>query len=256
MYSLSLPLSNLRLATASLLLAPCFLGGLAVEPVTAQDRPAWADAMYALIQSDLNRLVADQEAFFAKHQSYASDLATLGCESSRGVTIGVAISESGYSAVGLHEALGTSFGCAVYLGEIDRPSVPVEPTVPGQLACTSGAPPAPLPVTAVDLAAGPVFTPYDVPPELQNGNTVRAVMEDRYPARLKNTWKGGTAEVAIYVCDRGTVRATVLRKSSGYEALDQAALEVAEIMAFQPAKYSGNPVGVWVTYPITFRPGL
>lgn len=248
--------SPLRLAGAPLLLAACFLSGMSVEPLAAQDRPVWADSAYALIEADLQRIIADQEAYFSKHQSYASDLGTLGCESSRGVTIGVAASQDGFSAVAFHEALGTTFGCAVYMGQTAPPNFPLEPKVPGQLACTPGAPPYPQPATTPDLSAGPTFTPYDVPPELQNAKVVRAAMEDRYPADLKNDWKGGTAEVALYVCDRGTVRAAVLRKSSGHEELDAAALSVAQTMAFEPAKHKGNSVGVWVTYPITFKPGL
>jgi protein TonB len=81
-------------------------------------------------------------------------------------------------------------------------------------------------------------------------------MERRYPARLRNDWIGGTAEVALYVCDQGTVRAAVLRKSSGHQALDEAALDVVQTMAFKPAKHKGSPVGVWVTVPVTFKPRL
>jgi TonB family protein len=222
----------------------------------AQDRPAWADSIYALIEADLQRIMADQEAYFSKHQSYASDLGTLGCESSQGVTIGVAASRDGFSAVAFHEALGTTFGCSVYMGEIEPPHLPLEPRGPGQLVCTPGAPPFPQPVSSPDLSAGPTFTPYDMPPELQNARRVQAAMERRYPARLRNDWIGGTTEVSLYVCDQGTVRAAVLRKSSGHPALDEAALEVVQTMAFKPAELKGSPVGVWVTVPVTFKPGL
>jgi TonB family protein len=111
-------------------------------------------------------------------------------------------------------------------------------------------------VTNPDLSAGPRFTPYDVPPELQNATRIRAAMGRKYPTNLRNNWVGGTAEVSLYVCDQGTVRAAILKKSSGHPALDEAALEVVQSMAFEPAKYKGNSVGVWVTYPITFKPGL
>jgi TonB family protein len=249
------PLS-LRLVFVPLFLSAFILCGLSVEPSAAQNRPAWADSIYSLIESDLQRLVDDQKAYFSKHQTYALDLGTLGCESSRGVTMGVAASEDGFSAVAFHEALGTTLGCSVFMGQIERPNLPLEPTIPGQLACTPGAPANPLPVSAPDLSVGPTFTPYDLPPELQNAKWVRSAMEEKYPLDLKNDWKGGTAEIAIYVCDRGTVRAAVLRKSSGHERLDVAALAVAQKMAFAPAKYQGNSVGIWVTYPIVFKPGL
>ena len=209
-----------------------------------------------MVEADLQRVLADQEDFFAENQSYAIDLGTLGCETSRGVTIGVVVSDAGFSAVAMHEALGTEFGCTIYLGDIDPPYYPLEPGTPGELACTPGAPPVPKPVTAVDLAAGPTFTPYDVPPTLQNVKEVQEAMKRRYPARLRNDWIGGTAEVSLFICDLGTVRAAVLAKSSGHPSLDEAALAVVSSMAFEPAKNEGHPVGVWVTYPITFKPGL
>ena len=238
------------------ILVACAMGSASGGPLAGQDRPVWADSIYALIEADLERVLADQERYFSENQSYATDLGTLGCETSRGVTIGVAASPAGFSAVAYHEALGNEFGCAVYLGEIDRPSFPLEPKTPGQLACTHGAPAFPLPVSAPDLSAGPVFIPYDEAPHLQNAPQVRRAMERKYPPSLSNKWIGGTAEVSLFVCDQGTVRAAILAKSSGYPALDDAALTVAQSMAFEPAKYQGSPVGVWVTYPITFKPGL
>ena len=245
-----------RPAGVLLFFLACALGGVTGGQLAAQDRPVWADSIYAVVEADLQRVLADQEDFIAENQSYAIDLGTLGCETSRGVTIGVVASTAGFSAVAMHEALGTEYGCTVYLGDIDPPYYPLEPGRPGELACTPGAPPVPKPVTAVDLAAGPTFTPYDVPPALQNAKEVQEAMKRRYPARLKNDWIGGTAEVSLFICDRGTVRAAVLAKSSGHPSLDEAALAVVSSMAFEPAENQGQPVGVWVRYPITFKPGL
>ena len=183
MSSASLSPSSFRLFGAPLLVAVCFLCGLSVEPLVAQDRPAWADSIYALMEADLNRIMADQEAFFSKHQSYASDLGTLGCESSQGVTIGVEASQNGFSAVALHEALGTTLGCSVYLGEIERPDLPRRTERPGTAGLHPGAPPNPHPVTRPDLSAGPTFTPYDVPPELQNASRVRSSHGEEVPDR-------------------------------------------------------------------------
>jgi TonB family protein len=35
--------------------------------------------------------------------------------------------------------------------------------------------------------------------------------------------------------------------------MDEAALDVARVMKFSPAKNRGRPVPVWVSIPITFR---
>jgi len=49
------------------------------------------------------------------------------------------------------------------------------------------------------------------------------------------------------------VQQTQVNESSGYEALDQAALNVAEVYRFSPALNRENQVAVWVALPITFQ---
>ena len=41
-------------------------------------------------------------------------------------------------------------------------------------------------------------------------------------------------------------------RSSRHEALDDAALKVAEVYRFSPALNRDQPVAVWVAFPITF----
>ncbi len=57
----------------------------------------------------------------------------------------------------------------------------------------------------------------------------------------------------ILIDVEGRVARSVLRQTSGRDTFDQAALKVAEIMRFEPALYSDEPVAVWLTVPIRFK---
>lgn len=225
------------------------------EPAFCQDVPAWADSAYALIQADLHRLLGLQQAHFNDHGAYSADLETLGCESSPGVNLGLRISSDGFAAAATHRALGGTLGCAVYLGNAHAPIIPVEPSEPGRIACTGEWPAEPLAPLDSSPEDGPAFTPYDVPPALRNPGLVMRALQRRYPTALRDLGIGGTTQVTLHICDRGTVLAAILAQSSGRELLDQAALKVAKTIRFVPARLEGEAVSVWVTFPITFTPG-
>ena len=75
----------------------------------------------------------------------------------------------------------------------------------------------------------------------------------RYPwaARLRG-WEG-TALLWVWVDSVGRVEQVQLRRSSGYEALDDAARRAVQQWCFRPAVRAGVPVGSQVELPITFR---
>lgn len=102
---------------------------------------------------------------------------------------------------------------------------------------------------------GPAFTPYDTPPELGNREEVGAALRDAYPPLLRGAGIGGTTNVWFLIDEEGQVLETRIQRSSGHEALDQAALRVAGSMRFSPARQRGEPVKVWVALPITFSAG-
>jgi TonB family protein len=56
----------------------------------------------------------------------------------------------------------------------------------------------------------------------------------------------------FFIDERGTVVTTQIGKSSGYPALDEAALAVSRVMHFTPAKNRQKDVPVWVEIPIVF----
>lgn len=107
-------------------------------------------------------------------------------------------------------------------------------------------------VTAEDLAAAPVFTPYTVEPILKNRSEVADLLVRMYPPMLRDMNMGGTVLVWVFVDATGTVRNTRVKTSSGLTALDSAAIKVTSRMQFQPAQNRDVKVPVWVALPIKF----
>jgi protein TonB len=58
--------------------------------------------------------------------------------------------------------------------------------------------------------------------------------------------------VYFFIDETGEVRRLLLSESSGYPALDEAALAVAKVMRFSPAQNRDRDVAVWVEIPIAF----
>jgi len=101
----------------------------------------------------------------------------------------------------------------------------------------------------------PHFTPFTVRPELTNRQAAVAAIDRHYPDSLKAMGIGGTANIWMYVDVEGRVESTRVQKSSGYEALDQAAMAAAREFEFTPARNRDQLVPVWIAIPITFSVG-
>ena len=96
------------------------------------------------------------------------------------------------------------------------------------------------------------FMPRDVNPVLKNGRQVQRLLEQTYPPLLRDAGVGGTVVVWFFIDENGRVEKTQLNKSSGYDALDQAAMKVADVMEFSAALNRDKKVPVWVAIPIVF----
>ena len=60
-------------------------------------------------------------------------------------------------------------------------------------------------------------------------------------------------DVWIHISDKGVVGEVKVHKSSGYPALDSAAVQVGHVIKFRPALNRDQKVPVWVSIPITFQ---
>jgi protein TonB len=104
---------------------------------------------------------------------------------------------------------------------------------------------------ATDISSAPTFTPFTVAPGLLTLAEVQRALTREYPTVLRDSGIGGRVEVWFFIDEEGRVQQTQVNQSSGYEALDQAALNVAEVNRFSPALNRENRVQVWDSIPIT-----
>ena len=103
-----------------------------------------------------------------------------------------------------------------------------------------------------DISAAPVFTPYTVRPDLINRDEVGRALEREYPPLLRDAGIGGQVNVWFFIDETGVVQNARVETSSGHQALDEAALRVANISRFSPALNRDKAVPVWIQLPITF----
>lgn len=104
-----------------------------------------------------------------------------------------------------------------------------------------------------DLSAAPTFTPFTVAPGILNRNDVVRAMEREYPPLLRDAGIGGQVRVYFFIDEEGRVQDYRIDQSSGHQALDDAALAVADVYRFSAALNRDKKVPVWVSFPITFQ---
>jgi len=102
------------------------------------------------------------------------------------------------------------------------------------------------------LMEAPTPTPFTDPPGLRNREEVTAALESEYPPLLREAGIGGTATVWFFIDEEGVPRRVMVRETSGHKALDEAALRVAGLIRFSPARNREEPVPVWIALPIRF----
>ena len=74
-----------------------------------------------------------------------------------------------------------------------------------------------------------------------------------YPAQSKQLGEQGRVLVRVFVNSEGQVEQLSLRKSSGFERLDQAALTSVKQWRFVAAKRGQQTVSAWVVVPVSFN---
>ena len=108
-------------------------------------------------------------------------------------------------------------------------------------------------VTAENIEAAPVFTPYTVAPTIKNQPEVVRALQRYYPPLLRDAGIGGTVTVWFLIDESGRVIKTQKQKTSGHAALDDAALKVADVIQFTPALNRDQKVKVWIELPLVFK---
>jgi protein TonB len=101
--------------------------------------------------------------------------------------------------------------------------------------------------------ARPAVNVYTVAPVLLNRAEVAEAMSNRYPRVLRRAGVSGVVVVRVQIDATGQMVRSVIGRSSGREAFDEAALEVTQVMSFKPALNGDQPVAAWVVMPIEFQ---
>ncbi len=108
-------------------------------------------------------------------------------------------------------------------------------------------------VMSEDIAKAPTFTPFTVAPHLKNTADVQRALERNYPPLLRDAGIGGEVNLWFFIDEQGKVLNTKVNQSSGYPAMDEAAVKVGQMMQFTPAQNRDKVVQVWVSIPIKFN---
>ncbi len=114
----------------------------------------------------------------------------------------------------------------------------------------------PPPPEGANLGDNPVFTPFEVRPEIRDPARARKIVERYYPVTLKQAGIGGTVVIWAFIDEKGRIKNMKLFKGSGFSALDDAAMkalrEISDEIGFTPALNRDKAVPVWIQQAITF----
>jgi protein TonB len=84
----------------------------------------------------------------------------------------------------------------------------------------------------------------------------KKIIQPTYPSMAKQRGSEGKVILYLLIDVDGHVKQVDVARSSGFEDLDQAAVEAAKQFMFTPAQApGGRAVRVWVMYPISFKLG-
>jgi protein TonB len=106
-------------------------------------------------------------------------------------------------------------------------------------------PPQPPPAPSASAVAAPVTPPSFVAAYLDNP-------APDYPRLSRRLKESGGVLLRVLVSPAGRAEKVELNKGSGYERLDQAALEAVHRWRFVPARQGDASVAAWVIVPINF----
>ena len=115
-------------------------------------------------------------------------------------------------------------------------------------------PPAP-PVTAI-AAAEPAAPPAPpAPPKIELPSSSAEYLNNpkpAYPRLSKSLNEQGKVVVRVFIDENGVATKAEIRTSSGYERLDQAALQTVLKWRYVPGKRAGVVEGMWFNVPVNF----
>ncbi|NLN60598.1 MAG: energy transducer TonB [Deltaproteobacteria bacterium] len=100
--------------------------------------------------------------------------------------------------------------------------------------------------------AGGELAPVTRPALRQERPRYLDVLPPVYPAEARIRGHEGVALIGAEILPNGRVGQITIRKTSGYTALDRAAMKAVRAWRFEPARHLGAPVAVIVDIPVRF----
>ncbi len=125
------------------------------------------------------------------------------------------------------------------------PPQPVDAPAPAAARPVSPAPP-------VAAAAEPATPPVVRVPVNYNADYLRNPAP-AYPVLARRLGHAGKVLLHVLVDDNGRAQKIEIKKSSGYQRLDQSALDAVRKWRFVPAREADHAIASWVTIPIIFK---
>lgn len=109
------------------------------------------------------------------------------------------------------------------------------------------------------IAAAPAPAPTPAPPPVPErvelpSSSAQYLNNPKppYPSISQRLGEQGKVVLRVFIDTNGVATRTEIRSSSGYERLDQTAVQTALRWRYVPGKRNGVPEAMWVTVPISF----
>ena len=132
--------------------------------------------------------------------------------------------------------------------------VSAEPSPNAVTGVTTHQPPAPS--LAAPVAVAPPAPPAPVaPPRIELPSSNADYLNNpapRYPPISKRLGEQGKVVVRVFIGLDGTASQAEVRNSSGFDRLDQTALQTVLGWKYVPGKVNGEPKAMWFNVPINF----
>jgi periplasmic protein TonB len=128
---------------------------------------------------------------------------------------------------------------------------PIEPTAPAPANATNHA--ADNPTTSSNAATASPAKAAE--PALEQPSSRAQYLNNpkpSYPPTSKRLGEEGKVVIRVLISAEGVPSQAQIHKSSGFERLDQAALETVARWRFVPGKRGGVPEAMWFNVPINF----
>lgn len=130
---------------------------------------------------------------------------------------------------------------------VPLPPIPNAPPSPNAISSPPPEPPqSPQPQQVAKAEAPPVPAPVEQPrSDAQHLNNQMPA----YPSLSRKLGEQGRVLLSVYILADGTVGEIKLKKSSGFDRLDDAALNAVKRWKYVPAKQAGVPINYWFVQP-------